>query len=311
MERFHTSGDSRLVIVQNELIMLKNDKAERRVLRVPAGFTLIELLVVIAIIAILAAMLLPALAAAKERAKRTECVNNLKQWGLGCMIYADDYDGKFPISKAGANPVNEIRGGYYTRWMFYDAGFAGQKLPQGTFFVNGADNFQGLGALYAQKLAGNGKIAYCPSMNDKPNSALSSLMYEPLLTTSTAANDPNNPGSVRTSYIYNPWIVNPAGAAASDQQRLLVKTSSVSRRKMFGMDFMDSTSWAPSGDVNVNGGSFAHSKSKGWNVLFSDGSVEFKKVTSAVKALYISEPGAFNTQYDIKGICDLAQQIFE
>ncbi len=62
------------------------------------AFTLIELLVVIAIIAILAAILFPVFARAREKARQTSCLSNCKQLALGVLMYAQDYDERFPMN---------------------------------------------------------------------------------------------------------------------------------------------------------------------------------------------------------------------
>ncbi len=70
------------------------------------GFTLIELLVVIAIIAILAAILFPVFAKAREKARQASCQSNLKQMGLGMIMYASDYDTRYPRYSPGPQHWN-------------------------------------------------------------------------------------------------------------------------------------------------------------------------------------------------------------
>ena len=140
------------------------------------GFTLIELLVVIATIAILAAMLLPALAAAKEKAYRTACSSNLRQWGLALTIYLDDNRQIFPLAKI-PNGTPGAPPGYNEDDPTWSALIAFHAAGQGDdVWYNGLPSYVGGPPLWQIANAGNStnfvnskKIFDCPTAGELPS----------------------------------------------------------------------------------------------------------------------------------------------
>src|SRR5579871_4567059 len=110
------------------------------------GFTLIELLVVIAIIAILAAILFPVFAQARASARAVTCVSNVKQFSLGVLMYAQDYDETIPIFDYGKLEWGD------TIWTYPNLGEPGTDPNEQPIM------FAGLVQPYLK----NRDITYCP-----------------------------------------------------------------------------------------------------------------------------------------------------
>ena len=143
--------------------------------KIERGFTLIELLVVIAIIAILAAMLLPVLAKAQEKACRVSCESNLRQWGLALTMYLDDNKifplAKIPNGTPGApSGYNEDNPGWSALIAFHTAGQGDDvwynALPS---YAGGQPLWQIAQAYNTTNFVNAKKIFNCPTAGELPS----------------------------------------------------------------------------------------------------------------------------------------------
>jgi prepilin-type processing-associated H-X9-DG protein len=256
---------------------------------------LIELLVVIAIIAILAAMLLPALSSAKERALRTSCTSNLRQIGIAVNMYTGDANDYMPTCgwPVGQNP-----------WQTYSA----CRVVPGTMTVR--RGFLSMGLLYRTKAIPDPKVFYCPS---NKRAAGESWTYQYFATApNTWPSTPPASGDeqVRTGYNYYPQLreVAPLGgvllpklvfskvflefnadssAADGSYQMILMKQNQLDPNKSISTDIIHNIN-VTSHRMNASVG--------GLNALFGDGHVVYQNARQNPQAFeatlwaYGSEP---------------------
>lgn len=226
------------------------------------GFTLIELLVVIAIIAILAAILFPVFAQAREAARKTSCISNMKQIGTSVMMYTQDYDENYPLNN--------------------------QSYPMSYIKSNGQQccDYHNSWAKHMQPYLKNTKVFSCPSGDNKDVRVIVDV----------GGTGPNSPGGVEIptqgAIGANEWVFKAGGLDAF--QLTPVSLAGVGRPA--DLPLISDASYVIWPDIDrimnpdpvgapwdggfVPNPAFARHSSSGSNLLFGDGHAKFRTQSS-------------------------------
>jgi prepilin-type N-terminal cleavage/methylation domain-containing protein/prepilin-type processing-associated H-X9-DG protein len=226
------------------------------------AFTLIELLVVVAIIAILAAMLLPALQRAREQGKRAVCMSNLRQIGLGLLLYADDNGERLPYyaNLPACNIGLEIRG-FCVAHCGYDPYPLG-RLVQSGYVV--------------------GKVVFCPSLSYASDSGATAIV--PGNSARVAVETWRAGQSPAQNYLFSNYAV----ATQWNRGEFLAAGLPWKRTDSLNTPLREAQpNWPLAADLRAPNGTYntwesSNHGSAGFNVVFVDGSVIWIRKEGAV-----------------------------